>query len=105
MLLRQARQIQPVRFGNGNRRLVPGIGMAHDARARVIHQNARQAGGGLVCAIGHAHLTGMQAVAHAHAAAVVKAHPAGTTDSVQGKVEQGPVGYGIGGVFMASVSR
>ncbi len=85
----------------GDRQLVARIGVAHHARAAVVHQHARQALGGRLAAVGHDHHAGVLRVAHAHAAAVVQADPARATGGVEQGVEQGPVAHRVRAVAHA----
>ena len=73
--------------------------MAHDAHAGVGGEHALQAGLGLVGAVGQDHHAGVEGVAHADPAAVVEADPAGTVHGVDHRVEDGPVGDGVGAVL------
>ena len=75
--------------------------MADDAHAGVDGQDPFQAFGRFRRAVGDNDLPGVQAVADAHAAAVVEADPGRAAGGVDQRVEDGPVGDGVGAVFHA----
>ena len=84
---------------------VAGVGVAHDADARVGGQDALQALGHHVGAVGDDDHAGVDRVADAHAAAVVEAHPAGAGRGVEQRVEDRPVGDRVAAVLHAPRSR
>ena len=88
--------------GSGDGLGVAGVGVAHDARAGVGGEHAAHALGHHVGAVGHHDHAGVQALAYAHAAAVVEAHPARRRPWVQQGVEDGPVGDRVGAVAHGS---
>src|SRR5699024_700100 len=78
--------------------LVPRIRMAHHAGARIVPEHARDALVGGLGAVADDDQTGVLAVAHADAAAVVEADPGGAAGSVEQRVEDGPVADGVAAV-------
>jgi len=84
---------------------VARVGVADDAEAGVGCKDAGEALAGFVGAVGDDYHAGMQAVADADAAAVMKAHPVRAGGRVEQRVENRPVGDCIASVFIASVSR
>ena len=69
--------------------------MAHHARAGVVPEHALDAPGGGVRPVADDDHTRMLRVAHAHAAAVVQAHPGGAARGVEQGVQQRPVGHRV----------
>ena len=77
---------------------IPGVGVARHPQPGVGSEDTLQAARGLGCTIGHDYLPGMDAIANAHPAAVVQAHPCGPAHRIDERVEQRPVGNGVGAV-------
>jgi hypothetical protein len=75
--------------------------VAHDAHAGIDGQHPFQPRGRFRRAVGDDDLAGVEAVADAHAAAVVVADPGRAADGVDQRVEDGPVGDGVGAVAHA----
>src|SRR5690606_1805975 len=91
---------------NGN--LVAGIGMTHDAGCGVIPQHALDTARRILAAVAYNHHAGMLREAHPNPAAMVQRNPGSSGSRVQQRVEQRPVGYGIGAVlhrFRLAVGR
>src|SRR5699024_9532065 len=79
--------------------LIAGVGVADDAHAGVAGEHALQAPGGLVGAVGHDDLAGVQAIAHADPAAVMEAHPTRPASDVEHGVSDRPVGARVAAVL------
>ena len=73
--------------------------MSSDTDAGIVGQHSLEPAGCLGCAVGDDHLSGMERVADADAAAVVEAHPGGAARHVEHGVQQRPIGDGIAAVF------
>ena len=73
--------------------------MPHHARGGVVPEHPLDAFGGGVGAVAHDHHACVLRVAHAHAAAVVQAHPGGAAGGVEQGVQQRPVADGIAAVL------
>jgi hypothetical protein len=71
--------------------LVAGVGVAHDARRRIVREDAREAPRGGFGAVGDDHHAGVLRIAHAHAAAVMQADPGRAARGVEQRVEQRPI--------------
>ena len=84
--------------GRLDRFLVAGVEVAENACRRVGCQNALQALGHLVGAVGDDDHAGVDRVADPDAAAVMDAHPRRTRSRVQQRVEDRPVGDRVGTV-------
>ncbi len=84
--------------GDLERSLVARIGMADDAHPRIGRQHPLQAGGGRIGPVGHDDHPRVQRVPDAHATAVVDADPGRPRGRVQERVQDRPVGDGIGPV-------
>ena len=95
------RQIQALFFRAILRDLITGIGMAHDARARIVPEYTADTFGGFRRSVGHDDLAGMEGVSHADTAAMMEGDPGGAGGGVEERVQQGPVGNGIGAVHHA----
>ena len=93
-----AGQVEPVLLGAVDGDVVAGIGVAHDAGRRVVPQHALEAPGRLRRAVGDDDHAGMLREAHADAAAMVQRHPGRARRGVEQRVEQRPVGHGVGAV-------
>src|SRR5271166_1189430 len=79
--------------------VVAGVGVAGDADAGIVGQDALDALGHLVSAICNRHLSGVLRVADAHATSVVDGDPGRAAGGVEQGVEQGPVGDGVAAIF------
>jgi hypothetical protein len=66
--------------------------MARDSEARVIRQHTIEPARPVVCPVGNRDLAGVQRVANADAAAVMKRDPACAARGVEKRVQDGPVG-------------
>ena len=75
-----------------DRSLVAGVGVAHDAGARVGGQHALELLRGQRGAVGDAHHSGVDRAPDAHAASVMDGDPGGARGGVDQRVEQRPVG-------------
>src|SRR3989344_1856272 len=93
------RQVQPLLLRAVDRDLVAGIGVAHDARRRVVVQDAGDTLGRFIGAVADNHHARVLGEAHADAAAVVQGNPGRAACGVEQGVEQWPVGHGIGTVL------
>ncbi len=72
------RQVDALALCAGQRLVVTGIDMADDAHTRIRGEHALDRRRGFGAAVSHRDLAGVQAVAHAHAATMVKADPRST---------------------------
>src|SRR5579863_5368336 len=79
-----------------SREIVAGVNMPRDADAGVIVQHALDPASGVVGPVGDGDLPCMQRVAHAHAATMMEADPRCTGSRIEQRVENRPVGDGIG---------
>lgn len=78
--------------------LVTCVGVAHDAGAGVVPEDAGDAFVGFGGAVADDHDAAVLAEAHADAAAVVQAHPGRAAGDVQHCVEQRPIAHGVAAV-------
>ena len=90
---------EPVLLGGGERLVVAGVGVAHDAGARIGRQHALEPLGHLVGAVGDDDHARVDRVADADAAAVVDADPGRAGGDVQQRVQDRPVGDRVGAVL------
>src|SRR5690606_40466391 len=65
---------------------------------RVVPENAAEALGGLIAAVGDDHHARVLRIAHADAAAVVERHPGRAARGVEERVEEGPVAHSIAAI-------
>ena len=79
--------------------VVAGVGVAHDAGAGIGRQHPLEPPVARVGAVGHHHHAGVDRVADADAAAVVQRDPARPAGGVEQRVQQRPVGDGVGAVL------
>ena len=87
--------------GNLDCSLVAGVGVADDAHARVGREHAFELLSGEIRAVRDDDHAGVLRVADARAAAVVDRHPGRAGGGVDQRVEQRPVGDGVGAVAHA----
>src|SRR5260370_1183994 len=86
-------------FGELAGLFITGIGMSRDADAGVVGQDALDALGHGVCAIGHGYLSGVLRVADSNAATIVDRYPGCAACGVKHGVEQRPIGHGVTAIF------
>src|SRR6185437_16178893 len=94
----EAGHVEAALLCDGDGFFVAGVGVADDAEGRIVPQTETEALLGFLAAVGDGDESGVLAVAHADAAAVVKAHPRSAAGDAGGEVEQRPVGDGVGAV-------
>ena len=92
------RQFQSLLLRALDRFGVARIGVAHDAGARIIPQDAGDAGVGFLRSVADDHEAGVLRVPHPNAATVMEAYPGRAAGGVEQRIEQGPVADGIGTV-------
>ena len=71
------------------------IRMTHDTAGRVVPEAPAQSRLCVVATVGENRHACVLAKANTHAAAMVEAHPGGSTGSVQHEIQNRPVGHGI----------
>src|SRR5580693_7821746 len=77
---------------------IAGVGMARNTQAWIGSEHALEAARGFRSAIRHDDLPGVDAVANANAAAVMDTDPGGSAYGVNERVQQRPIGDGVGTV-------
>ena len=83
------------------RLFVASIGVAHDAHAGVSGEDALDAGRSLGRAISDDDLPGVLAIADAHAAAMMEGDPGGAADSVDERIQDGPIADRVAAILHA----
>src|SRR5947209_1848863 len=77
---------------------VAGVGVAGDAGSGIVGQHALEAHAHFGGAIGDDYLASMQRVADADATAMMERHPRRAAGDVEHRVEERPVGDGVGAI-------
>src|SRR5258708_2497468 len=72
--------------------------MAHDPHAGIVGEHSRQAFVHGFTAISNGDLTGVERIAHAHAAAMVEADPRSAGSGIKKSVQDRPIGDRVGAV-------
>src|SRR6478609_1355429 len=85
-------------LGDFDGAVVPGVGVADDAHAGIVGQEARELFRGEVGAVGDGDLACVDGAADAYPAAVVDGNPGGAGGRVEQGIEQRPVGDRVGAV-------
>ncbi len=80
------------------RQFVPCVSVPRNADSRIVVEHARNLARRQLSPIGHRHLPRVQRVAHAHAATVMEADPRRARSCVEQRIQNGPVGHGVGAV-------
>ena len=74
---------------------IAGIRMTHDTAGRVVPETPAQSRLCVVATVGENRHTCVLAKANTHAAAMVEAHPGGSTGGVQHEIQNRPIGHGL----------
>ncbi len=101
LLLFEHGDLNPTLFSDLYSSFIAGIGMAGYTHAGIYGQDPFQTLGCFWRTVGDDDLSGVQAVADAHAAAVMEADPGRAAGSVDQRIKNGPIGDGVGAIFHA----
>lgn len=81
--------------GGPFRFFITRIDVARNSKTRIVRQHAVETFRRFVGAVGDGNLAGMERIANADTAAMVKRNPACAAGGIQQRIEYGPIGDGI----------
>ena len=95
----QTRQVEPLLLGASDGVLIACVGVSHHAARGIVPQHALDAARGGFGAVANDDHAGVLRIAHADAAAVMQRNPGAARGAVEQRVEQRPIGDGVGAVL------